>query len=296
MPSILAPAKVNLTLHILGRRPDGYHELESLIAFADVGDRVTVTPAASAGLQVRGPFASALAHEPASRNLAWRAAAGYDAAFGGGDYAIELEKMLPVAAGIGGGSADAAAILRLLADVRGVMPDEPRLLALAQSLGADVPAALCNRPCLVSGFGEIVSPLPLFPTVAVVLVNPGVAVATGQVFASWRDTAPQPVDAGWRETVGGAQDAATLARALAGTCNMLEAPACAIAPEISAVLARLRDCHGCLLARMSGSGATCFGLFADQNEAKAAADRLLSAHSGWWVAATQLTGWPPNAG
>lgn len=295
MSSVLAPAKVNLTLHILGRRSDGYHELQSLIAFAAVGDRVSVTPAASARLQVRGAFARALAREPAEDNLVWRAAAGFTAAFGGRDYAIDLEKALPVAAGIGGGSADAAAVLRLLAAQSGVAPDDPRLLELAQGLGADVPAALCNRPCLVGGFGEIVQPLHRFPSVSIVLVNPGVGVPTTTVFAGWRETKREPVDAAWRDKVGEATESGSLVQALAGTCNMLEEPACAVAPVIGSVLARLRAYDGCLLARMSGSGATCFGLFGDDRAANAAANQLIMTEPDWWVAATRLTGWPAEA-
>lgn len=268
-----APAKVNLHLHVVGRRADGYHLLDSLVVFAGVGDRLSVSPAAGFTLSITGPFAAGLESEP--DNLVLRAGRALAATAG-----IEpsghlvLEKNLPVASGIGGGSADAAAALRLLSRFWGISPD---LDALGPTLGADVPVCLAGKPSLMSGIGEILSPAPPLPGLGIVLVNPGVAVSTPAVFRSRSGAFASPArfpDAGWA-------DAESLARSLNGTTNDLEAPARALAPAIIETVGTLAGIPGCWLARMSGSGATCFGLFASQADAERAAAAIVRPE--WWV-------------
>lgn len=267
----LAPAKVNLCLHVTGRRADGYHLLDSLVAFASVGDVVRMEP--GSGLRVTGPQAGALG--PQEDNLCLRAARLL-----GARVAITLEKHLPVAAGLGGGSADAAAVLRLLGEEGFALPPAGRLAAL----GADVPVCLHGRPARMRGIGEELAPLRLPPAWAV-LANPGVALATGEVFArlATRENAPLP-------EVPALADARALARFLAMQRNDLEAPAIAISPVIREVLDALAAARGCLLARMSGSGASCFGLFGNGAAAQAAARALARARPGWWVRAAELPG------
>ncbi|PZQ52223.1 MAG: 4-(cytidine 5'-diphospho)-2-C-methyl-D-erythritol kinase [Rhodovulum sulfidophilum] len=264
-----ARAKVNLCLHVTGRRTDGYHLLDSLVTFAEVGDEITAEPAPAPGLVIDGPFAAGLDAGP--DNLVLRAAR----AMGGGGAAIRLTKNLPVASGIGGGSADAAATLRALARLRGAPLPEP---AAVLALGADVPVCLAGQPTRMSGIGEVLEPLAL-PSCAMVLVNPGVAVPTGAVFArlARRDNPPLPAP-------GALPDAAALFAYLRATRNDLEPAARDIAPEIDRALTALAGQPGCALARMSGSGATCFGLFATAAEAEAAAAGIRAAEPGWWVA------------
>jgi len=271
--SEFAPAKVNLYLHVVGRRADLYHLLDSLVVFADVGDRVSVSPAEDLSLTVAGPFARGLAAE--ADNLVLRAARGLADLTGvPARGALVLEKNLPVASGIGGGSADAAATLRLLCRFWGVAPG---LDGLARSLGADVPVCLSGRPALMGGIGEILHDAPSLPAAGLVLVNPGVAVSTPAVFrtraAVFSKAADCPRD-GWA-------DAASLAAFLRGARNDLETPARLLAPAVGDVLAVLAETPGCLLARMSGSGATCFGLFASSEAARDAADAIV--RPGWWV-------------
>ncbi|WP_347137742.1 4-(cytidine 5'-diphospho)-2-C-methyl-D-erythritol kinase [Paracoccus sp. SSK6] len=273
MPAIVepAPAKLNLALHVTGHRPDGYHLLDSLVAFAGVGDVVTMEPG-PLSLRVEGPFAAGL---PVSDdNLCLRAAR-----LAGAGAAITLTKNLPVASGIGGGSADAAAVLRGLARMGHALP------AGTERLGADVPVCLGASLARMEGVGEIVTPLPPLPAIPLVLANPGIAVSTPQVFAAMdrRDNPglpPIPRFAGL----------ADLADWLAGTRNDLEAPALTIAPVIGQVLEALRA-TGAAFARMSGSGATCFGLYDRPDRARIAADALKQ--HGWWAVATELA--PPLA-
>jgi 4-diphosphocytidyl-2-C-methyl-D-erythritol kinase len=265
-----APAKLNLALHVTGRRADGYHLLDSLVAFAGVGDRVTVAAAGQLTLAVTGPMAAGLAAD--DDNLCLRAAR----AMGPGTAAITLDKHLPVASGIGGGSADAAATLRALARLwHRPLPADRGL-----SLGADVPVCLLSHPALMRGIGEAIEGVRL-PPAHVVLVNPGVAVPTPAVFAALaqRDNPPLP-------PLPPLPDAAALAAWLRATRNDLEAPAIALAPAIADARAALAAQPGCLFARMSGSGATCFGLFAAAPTAQAAATAL--ARPGWWIAAAPL--------
>jgi 4-diphosphocytidyl-2-C-methyl-D-erythritol kinase len=282
-----APAKVNLTLHVLGRRADGYHELESLVVFADAGDRLSFTPGATLDLAVTGPTAGAAG--ASSDNLVLKAARALSERVDGlrlGHFI--LEKHLPVAAGLGGGSSDAAAALRLLARHNGLSLDDARLHAAATATGADVPVCIAPRARTMRGIGEILSadlPLPELPAV---LVNPGVAVPTRDVFT--RLAAP-PLTAQPARTdhVPAVEDLDAVVSALGRCRNDLEAPAVALQPVIADVLARLRGADDCRLARMSGSGATCFGLFGSVRTAHDAAQALQAAHPAWWVRATTFS-------
>jgi 4-diphosphocytidyl-2-C-methyl-D-erythritol kinase len=266
-----APAKVNLYLHVVGRRDDGYHLLDSLVVFPDAGDVLRVAPDAGLSLVCDGPFGAALGGE--ADNLVLRAArtlaAEREIVPTG---RLHLTKNLPVASGIGGGSADAAAALRLLArlwDVAG--PD----VALAAGLGADVPVCLAARAARMSGIGEIVSSAPAMPECGIVLVNPGIAVSTPAIFRARGGGFSQPASlpADWTDFTG-------FVAGLAALGNDLEPPALALCPVIGDVLAALRAERGCALARMSGSGATCFGLFPSAAEAAAAVTSLR--RPGWW--------------
>ena len=283
-----APAKVNLTLRVLGRRPDGYHELESLVAFADIGDTLHLTPGDRLSLTVRGP--NAVHAGPDADNLVLKAAAALAASIVGVRLgSFELDKMLPVAAGLGGGSADAAAALRLLARANELRLDDTRLYEAACATGADVPVCLEPRPRVMRGIGEILSaPLEL-PPLPAVLVNPGVAVATKDVFARWSPAATPAPLFDWT-AVGELANRDQILRLLAYQPNDLEAPAIAVAPAIAETLTALRALSGCRLARMSGSGATCFALFSAAAEAILAAQTLSARHPQWWVRAGALGG------
>jgi 4-diphosphocytidyl-2-C-methyl-D-erythritol kinase len=283
-----APAKINLTLRVVGRRPDGYHDIESLVVFAGVGDTLTFKPGRKLALAVRGPTAAAAGKlddnlvVKTARTLAERVEGLKLGRF-------ELAKRLPVAAGLGGGSADAAAALRLLARANRIAADDPRVLAAARATGADVPVCLDPRPRVMRGIGDILSDPLRLPKLPAVLVNPGVAVATTDVFAELHRHA----NARTERLPGFASRSARFKTAelielLAEDRNDLEAPAIAIAPAIAEVLTRLNSLKGCRLARMSGSGATCFGLFATTRAAAAAARALRAKHPGWWVRATVL--------
>lgn len=271
-----AYAKVNLALHVRRRRADGYHELETIFAFAEAGDRLEVEPADGLSLRIHGPFAAALGDDP--DNLVLRAARALREAFGvRAGAALRLDKTLPVAAGIGGGSADAAAALRLLSRFWGLEPDPNRLHALAEALGADVPACLASRPARGEGKGERLAPVAEgLAGLPMLLLNPRVPLATGPVFAAWDGVDRGPLGRG-----------DPLRAACAGR-NDLEAPARALAPVIGEAVERLAAAPGVLLARMSGSGASCFALFADV-PARDAADRAIGlARPGWWRLATAL--------
>ena len=272
-----APAKINLALHVRHRRPDGYHELETLFVFAADGDTVTVVPDSADRFAITGPFAAALAGGSDADNLVIRAAHAFRETFAiDRPHAITLDKHLPIASGIGGGSADAAATLRALAKLHAIAPDDPRLFVIAGALGADVPACLLGRATLGTGKGEALLPVDGLAGMPLLLVNPGVAVSTAAVFARWDG-----------EDRGGiAADGDLLARALAGR-NDLQPPAVEIAPAIAGVLTLLDAADGVRLARMSGSGATCFALF-DTIEARDAAAARATSH-GWWTLATALT-------
>lgn len=266
-------AKVNLFLHVVGRRDDGYHLLDSLAVFPDIGDSLRGAPDDGLSLTVTGPFAAALAGE--ADNLVLRAARLLAARGVAGGARLVLEKNLPVASGVGGGSADAAAALRLLARLwRVAVPDD-----LALDLGADVPVCLAQLPARMGGVGEALSAAPGLPEFGMVLANPGAAVATPAVFRARAASgagfsAAAALPAVWR-------DAGAMARDLADTANDLQAAAVALCPVIAEVLAALAARPGCRLARMSGSGATCFALFDDAATARRAAAGL--GGSGWWV-------------
>jgi 4-diphosphocytidyl-2-C-methyl-D-erythritol kinase len=282
-----APAKINLALHVVGRRPDRYHEIESLVAFADICDELEAQPAEADRLSLSGPFADAL--RPGEANLVTRALAAFrrqwpDAAPPG--LHVLLRKNLPVAAGLGGGSADAAAALRLLARLAPAPPPMPELMRLAAGLGADVPMCLVSRPAVVTGIGERVTPLAGFPACHVVLVNPLIPVSTADVFRQLENhqnaVLPRLPDPLTRP--------AQLGLFLLETRNDLEPPAIALAPAIGDLIGRVRELSGCMLARMSGSGATVFGLFGSGALAHQAAHDLRAAYPGYWVAAAPLLG------
>ncbi|MDM7255133.1 MAG: 4-(cytidine 5'-diphospho)-2-C-methyl-D-erythritol kinase [Paracoccus sp. (in: a-proteobacteria)] len=268
----LAPAKLNLALHVTGQRADGYHLLDSLVCFARVGDEVTLQPG-PLSLTIKGPFAAGLAAD--DDNLCLRAAR-----IAGAEARLTLIKNLPVAAGIGGGSADAAAVLRGLARMGYPLP--PAL----DRLGADVPVCLASRPARMRGVGETLDPVPPVPVLSLVLVNPGIALPTPQVFAGLdrRDNPGMPDMPHW-------PDRNRLIDWLHQTRNDLEPPAIAAAPVIAEVLSALQFL-GAAFQRMSGSGATCFGIFARPDLAHDAAAAL--ARKGWWAVATELAPdqWP----
>ncbi len=276
-----ARAKVNLYLHVVGRRTDGYHLLDSLAVFPGAADRLSAMPADALTLEVEGPGAAGLGAGP--DNLVLRAARALASAAGMEAGArLVLDKRLPVASGIGGGSADAAAALRLLARLWDVRLPARRMRKIAQGLGADVPVCLDSRPARMGGVGERLQPAPALPECGVALLNPGVAVATPDVFRARHgafSAVPTLPDA-W-------PDAAALAAGLGALCNDLEAPALSLCPAIATVLDWLRAQPGCLLARMSGSGATCFGLFA---EAEAAAAVAARAPASWWAWGGTMSG------
>ena len=313
MPAITepAPAKINLALHVRRRRPDGYHDLETLFAFATEGDLIKVEPAQTNSFTITGPFAAALlpvqsvtptpnatpakagaqfganndeaprsssttpGNAPWHGNLVTAAADAFTTAFAPeAHHAITLEKHLPIASGIGGGSADAAATLRALARLHGIAPTDPRLHVMAAKLGADVPACLANRTTLGTGKGDTLTNLEGLSGTPLLLVNPGVAVSTAAVFKTWdgHDRGPIP-------------EGNLLDRALEGR-NDLEPPALALAPMIAEVRTLLDAAQGVLLSRMSGSGATCFTLF-ETPEARDTAATAAQA-KGWWTLATTL--------
>jgi len=271
-----APAKVNLDLAVTGRRADGYHLLDSLVVFVDIADDVTLIAGTGPALTAEGPFAALLPADPA-RNLALRALVALAGAMDRpADAALHLVKHLPAAAGLGGGSADAAAVLRLAArvwDARGI--DLP---ALALSLGADVPVCLKGRPVRMRGVGEILDPLPCpLPEAWLVLVNPGLPLETAPVFRARSGGFSEPPPA----LPARIADAAALADLLRPRRNDLQQAAISLCPAIGDVLAAFGRQPGCLLARMSGSGASCYGLFADGGAAEAALGPLR--RQGWWA-------------
>ncbi len=288
MPKLreLARAKVNLSLHVLGRRSDGYHELESLVAFADCADDLTITPGPALSLNIdgetaaeAGPIAANLVLK-ASRHLAEHIPGLQTGAF-------QLTKRLPVAAGLGGGSADAAAALRLLARLNQLAPGDDRLLAAARLTGADCSVCLYSGPAFMRGTGEHIEPLQDWPSLHAVLVNPGVAVPTRPVFDALAMT-PGRIEL---DRAHPALDRAPLA-AIGNARNDLAPPARRIAPVIVDAEAALAG-NGATLVRMSGSGATVFGLFPDPTHAAHAASELAAGHPNWWVRSTTLGGSPP---
>jgi 4-diphosphocytidyl-2-C-methyl-D-erythritol kinase len=285
-------AKVNLTLRVVGRRVDGYHELESVVAFADCADRLSLAPGSALDLTMSGPLAQACGET--SDNLVLKAAHLLGERVPGLKIGrFTLDKVLPVAAGIGGGSADAAAALRLLAQLNGLALDDKRLLDVAIETGADVPVCLASRACDMTGVGDTLLPLSL-PIMPCVLVNPRVPVATRDVFKALglrngellvgatdviRATA-------WPEKGASVED---WVESLAAGSNDLEAPATRIQPVIGEVIAALSATNGAWLARMSGSGATCFAIFENTADAQRAAKKIQIDHPQWWVHAGVLS-------
>jgi 4-diphosphocytidyl-2-C-methyl-D-erythritol kinase len=280
-------AKVNLTLRVNGRRADGYHDLESVVAFADCADQLTLTPGSDLDLKMAGPLAQACGDT--SDNLVLKAArllAERVPDMKAGSFS--LDKVLPVAAGIGGGSADAAAALRLLAQLNGLALDDPRIIEVAKLTGADVPVCVNSRGCVMTGVGETLQPLSL-PKMPCVMVNPGVPVATKDVFNALGLRNGQLLvgatdvllrDRSWPDEAASLED---WVEALAASSNDLEAPAMRVQPVISAVISALSATNGAWLARMSGSGATCFAIYENTAEAGRAAEKLRRDHPGWWV-------------
>lgn len=286
---IPAPAKINLYLHVVGRRANGYHELDSLVMFADVGDVILVREAANPAsvtplLTLEGQFAATLSNDPPDSNLVVRAATLLAAELNR-PAAVELTivKSLPVASGIGGGSADAAACLRGLMRLWQAKPDAARLIELSTRLGADVPVCLDSRAAYFGGIGEELSPAPQLPEVPAVLVNPGIALPTPLVFRARKAPFSQPA----RFTRAPA-DAEELATWLSDRNNDLTAPAIAVEPAVAVVLGSIAATGNCLLARLSGSGATCFGLYATMSDAEAAAWQIQFNHPDWWVRSCRL--------
>ncbi len=292
---VFAPAKVNLTLHITGQRADGYHLLDSLVSFADVGDVLRIETGTGLGagqsagngaeafaMTVDGPEAGDVPLGP--DNFITQMAARL---WTGGPLRFHLTKNLPVAAGIGGGSADAAACFRGLSYLAGGLDaQEPRLRAQLVEQGADVPMCVRSAPVHVGGIGEDLTPVPQMPRWPVLLVNPRVSVPTGPVFKALVKKRNSPMTA----LPADVSDGPRMLEYLAAQRNDLEPPARAIAPQIGAALAAISATQGCALARMSGSGATCFGLYEQAQEAEAAAAQIRAAHPDWWVCATRLDG------
>jgi 4-diphosphocytidyl-2-C-methyl-D-erythritol kinase len=281
--ALAAPAKINLFLHVTSRRQDGYHELESLVVFARdaaAADQLRVSPADDLSLEIDGPFAASLAGD--ADNLVLRAARLLQGEAKRGAK-LHLSKTLPVASGIGGGSADAAAALRLLNQHWQLGHDAAALAKLGLRLGADLPVCLGGVPSMMRGIGEQLEPVHGLPPAWLVLANPGVALPTAEVFKALNG-ATGPAQ-GLPRMPGSAADLAILLRQRR---NDLEAPARFLAPAIDPVLAALKAQSGCLLARLSGSGATCFGLFAESRLAEHAARLMARAYPSWWVAATMI--------
>lgn len=287
-----ARAKVNLTLRVLGRRPDGYHDLDSIVAFADCADRLTLEPGGELSLATTGPRAAECGE--GGDNLVIRAARALGERVGGLSCGrFTLDKHLPVAAGIGGGSADAAAALRLLAKSNGLALDDARLMEAARVTGADIPVCVASHACVMGGVGEDLTPLSL-PAIPCVMVNPRVAVPTRDVFSALgllsgelRVGVAEVLEAITLPEDGASQEEWILQ--LIGGTNDLEAPALKLQPVIGEVLAALRDTDGVRLARMSGSGATCFAIYDTAAQAKAAADGVARLQPGWWVHAGTLS-------
>lgn len=280
-----ARAKINLYLHVTGRRADGYHLLDSLFVFADLHDLVEAAPAPDLTLAVTGPFAAPLCGSVADNHVLQAARALAADAGIAPRAALRLTKRLPVASGLGGGSADAAAALRLLNRLWGLDYGPDRLAAIGAGVGADVPAAVVSRPLRVGGVGERLEPVQGLPPLFVVLVNPGVALATVDVFRRLRSDG-RPFSAAYDGSF--ASDADAFLTSLQGLNNDLEAAAIGLAPVVAEALDALRAIPHCRLARMSGSGATCFGLFTGELEARVAA-AALSARHGWWSWAGPLS-------
>lgn len=283
---IRAPAKVNLTLHVTGRRQDGYHELDSLVVFAGVADLLTLDPKKPEGLDVSGPMAPFAG--PDADNLVLKAMRALQARVEGlrvGHFS--LVKRLPAQAGLGGGSSDAAGALRLLADLNGLKADDARMLEAAKATGADVPACLIHQALRMTGIGDVLTPIKGMPPIDAVLVKPQASMATPKVFeelgmGKGMMLRQEPIL--WPDSY----DVLTWIRAIRDGRNDLETPATHLAPVIALCLSALKGTQGCLVARMSGSGSTVFGLYRSTEYARSAAQRIATHHPDWWVRQTLL--------
>ena len=282
-----APAKINLTLHVLRRRGDGFHDLESLVAFAGVADILVLDPSLPLGLVVEGPTA-VQSGEPDDNLVLKAARALADRVPGLRTGAFRLAKRLPVGAGIGGGSSDAAAALRLLARLNDLAPDDPRLHDAARVSGSDVPVCLAPRARSMEGTGDRVGPPLGFRALPAVLANPGIHVPTPAVFAAMGFARGEERDRGAHPPIETLPDTDAIVTALSAGRNDMEAAALAIAPEIGDAIDALSSTEGVRLARMSGSGSTCFALYTSRIDARRAAARLSEARPGWWIRATVL--------
>jgi 4-diphosphocytidyl-2-C-methyl-D-erythritol kinase len=282
-----APAKINLTLRVIGRRPDGYHELESLVAFAGLCDWLGFEPGAELILEVLGP--RAFEAGPVEENLVLRAARLLAARIPRLTLGrFRLVKRLPAAAGVGGGSADAAAALRLLANEAELSTDDPRVRASAREAGADVLACLCSRARMIWGVGDQLGPAIPLPRIFALLVNPQVEAPTPKVFAALGLAPGSNLASSARRSLALGSDAAAVLDALSASGNDLEPAATRVAPAIASVLERLSQIPEAKLTRMSGSGATCFALFGDRRAATAARRIITKEHPTWWVETTAL--------
>lgn len=279
----LARAKVNLALHVTGRRSDGYHELDSLVVFPEIGDRLSIEADDHVSLHVHGRFADALTETPARDNLVVRAAECLLARLGadGLGARMTLQKSVPVAAGIGGGSSDAAAALRLLRELWAPALPDADLAALALPLGADVPMCLLEQPARIGGIGEDITPIAMMPRFGMVLVNPGTALATPAVFRALERRSNPPLPT---LPAAGFPTLPDLLDWVEPTRNDLEPPAITLLPEIADVLEALRAAPETRLTRMSGSGATCFAITDDDAAAAKLAVKISAARPDWWVA------------
>jgi 4-diphosphocytidyl-2-C-methyl-D-erythritol kinase len=284
MLTCFAPAKINLYLHITGRRADGYHLLDSLVAFVSVGDRLQLEPSDRFGLTIEGPMAGSLATEDQATNLVARAARGLAQELGKEPaFHITLSKKLPVASGIGGGSTDAAAALRLMAAFWGFDPADSLLTKIAAALGQDVPCCLKAESCFFRDIGNVTDPSPELPLTHLVLVNPMKTLPTPAVYkARQGDFQPEA------RLTNAPKDVYELVGMLHSRTNGLTDAACGLLPEIRDVLTALSASEKCLLSRMSGSGATCFGIYPDRATARAAAAALYASHPDWWIAQCML--------
>jgi len=280
--SRLAKAKVNLFLHITGRRDDGYHLLESLVCFPECGDVLEVLPSHRLSLQETGPFAGKMG--PWQDNLILKAAEMLQRNYGIVEGAeIHITKNLPVASGIGGGSSDAATVLHLLVKLWNINASDQELMALGAELGADLPVCLFARAALMSGIGEVISPVKKIPSLGMLLVNPGITVSTQEIFRNLGPVVPQ-IDIPDMEGLSNT----AFVQMLKECRNDLQAGAVRVAPSILCVLAKLEGLDACLLSRMSGSGATCFGLFDTVEQAELAKDILQKTEPRWWLSVSHI--------
>ena len=280
-----ARAKVNLTLRVLGRRADGFHELDSLVAFADVGDRVTLATDLAPGVHITGPFAAAIEGENlAARALALLSRTEPELRFG----LVVIDKHLPVAAGLGGGSANAAAVLRLIKRANPALSERVNWMAMAAHLGSDVPACFANHACRMTGRGETLGAVPNFAPLHAVLVNPHVPVPADKTRQVFRRLAAAPLAEVTPEGFAGSSTADGWMEHIRDGRNDLEAPATAVIPAIAGVLAVVRADRRTQLARLSGAGPTCFALTATSDDAQGLAADLAARHPVWWIRATQL--------